>query len=102
MPKRVGVPKMIASASKLLHPRHRYVGECRARLLCAALLENVVGNKLGNLENACLHTCHVFRTLGYRFGQSIDVSVHAVENDLYLCLHAKPLFAAAGAALFVE
>jgi hypothetical protein len=87
---------------KLLHPRHRNVGECRARLLCAALFEDVVGNKLGNLENACLHIRHFFRTLGYRFGQSIDVPVHAVENDLYLRLHAEPFFAATGAALFVE
>jgi len=56
------------SIGKLIHPRHRNVGECRARLLCAALLEDIVGNKLGNLENGCLHPCHFSRTLGYRFG----------------------------------
>src|SRR5713226_412693 len=52
---------------ELFHPRHRDMGECRPRLLRAALLEYVVGNKLGNLENDCLHACHFFRTLSYRF-----------------------------------
>jgi hypothetical protein len=78
------------------------VGECRARFLCAALLKYVVWNELENLENAYLHICHFFRALGYRFGQSIDMSVHAVENDLHLCLHFIPLVAAVGGALCVE
>src|SRR5271163_3307733 len=56
---------------KLVHPRRRNVGERSARVLCAALLEYVVGYELGNLKNAGLHICHFFRTLGYRFGQAI-------------------------------
>ena len=78
-PKRVGVPKkMIASASGSCSTRATGICADTAPrfLLRRALLGDVVGNKLArNLENACLHIRHFFRTLGYRFGQSIDVPI---------------------------
>jgi CheY-like chemotaxis protein len=50
-----------------LHACDRNVGECCARFLCATLLEDIVGNQFRNLEKGCLHACHFFSAIFYRF-----------------------------------
>ena len=83
LPNRVGVPKMIASASRsLVGLDHRHVGEGRLRPLRPALLQRLVGHQLRDLEERDLRPVDRPCPLGNGLGHLVDVPVHAVEDDL--------------------
>ncbi len=60
VPKRVGVPKMIASASGSCSTRASGIWANAVRTFFAPLCSSIVGNKLWNLENAYLHAVTSF------------------------------------------
>ena len=83
LPKRVGVPKRMASASAScsgsITGTWANAGPCG---LGPALLQGLLGDQFWHLEQRHLRPLDLASPLGGGLGHAIDVSVHAVEHHL--------------------